>query len=304
MLNPYILTFVKVADCGSFSAACESLFLSKVSVMNQINALEKTVGVPLFQRTHQGVQLTDAGKSFYKNCIKIMRLSDNALQEARQAGGANRQIIRIGASMMRPCNDLIETLDAGGNANAEYIFHIVPFNDEADSLNTMLKSLGDKIDCFVSPCGSMELLMNYSFLPVSTCRCAIAMSRKNPLAKLEKLKLNDLHGQTLLLLKRGNSYVLDALRDDIIQNHPSIQIADAETYYDISSFNLCEQNGYMMETLGIWSGLHPSLKTTPVDWKYEMPYGIIYAKHPSEKVRRFIAAVAPKLENKATVPHT
>ncbi len=292
MLNPYIRTFITVADCGSFSAASEALFLTKVSVMNQINALEKTVGAPLFRRTHQGVQLTDAGKSFYKNCKKIMRLADNAIQEARQAGGSQRQIIRIGASMMRPCNALIEKLAAVANMQAEYLFHIVPFNDEADGLNAMLKSLGNKIDCFVSPCGSMELLMNYSFLPLTPCKCAIAMSRKHPLAKKDVLQMKDLHHQTLLLLKRGNSYVLDALRDDILQNHPSVHIEDAEKFYDISSFNLCEQNGYVMETLDIWSSLHPSLKTTPVKWEYEMPYGIIYAKQPSEKVKQFIAAVA------------
>ncbi len=297
MLNTYIHIFVTVADCGSFSAASERLFLSKVSVMNQINALEKTVGVPLFSRTRQGVLLTDAGKSFYKNCKKIMRLSANAIQEARQASGAG-QIIRIGASMMRPCNSLVEKLGADRNFHAEYLFHIVPFNDETDSLNTMLKSLGEKIDCFVSPCGSMELLMNYSFLPISTCKCAVAMSRKHPLANKEILELKDLHDQTLLLLKRGNSYVLDAMRDDIIQNHPSIHIEDADNFYDISSFNLCEQKGYIMETLEIWSALHPSLKTTPVQWRYEMPYGIIYAKRPSEKVKHFITAVSTKIGTK------
>ena len=72
MLNPYIKTFIKVAECGSFSSASEQLFVSKVSVMNQMNTLEASIGVRLFERTHQGIVLTDAGKSFQKNA-KIAR---------------------------------------------------------------------------------------------------------------------------------------------------------------------------------------------------------------------------------------
>ena len=43
-----------------------------------------------------------------------------------------------------------------------------------------------------------------------------------------------------------------------------------------------------METLDIWAKLHPSLKTVPVDWKYEIPYGVIYSKKPTDKVKHFI----------------
>lgn len=92
MLNPYIETFVQVADCGSFASAAENLYISKVSVMNQINALEKYVGVSLFNRTNHGVNLTDAGRSFYKNAKKMIRLANNAVVDAQQT----QNIIRIG----------------------------------------------------------------------------------------------------------------------------------------------------------------------------------------------------------------
>ena len=114
------------------------------------------------------------------------------------------------------------------------------------------------------------------------------MSKKHPLAKKETLRWKDLDGESLLLLKRGDSYILDEMRDDIVCNHPSINIIDFDGFYDISAFNLCEQQGYLMETLDMWVSLHPSLATIPVEWKYEIPYGIIYAKNPSETVKKFI----------------
>ena len=299
MLNPYIKAFLRAADCGSFSSAAEQLYISKVSVMNQINALEAHIGVPLFDRTHQGVSLTGAGKSFYKNAEAMVRLSEDSIREARRIGGAVSRTIRIGTSMMRPCNSLVELWENVDTASQEYQFNIVPFNDDADSLNAMLASIGDKIDCFVTPCGSMSMLMNYSFLPFDSCKCAIAMSKKHSLAKKESLRWEDLEGESLLLIKRGDSYVLDEMRDEIHRNHPSTKIVDFDGYYNLSAFNLCEQQGYLMETLDIWASLHPSLATIPVNWKYEMPYGIIYAKKPSDSIKTFIDDIT-----KATISYT
>ena len=296
MLHPSIKTFLKVADCGSFSAASEKLYVSKVSVMNQINALEAQIGVSLLERTNHGVTLTAAGKSLYDNGAKLLRLSEEAVREARHIGGAVSQTIRIGTSMMRPCNSLVELWERIHPDGQEYQFSIVPFNDDTDSLSAMLNALGNKIDCFVTPCGSMALTMNYSFLPFQACPCAVAMSKKHPFAKKAVLTWDDLDGESLLLIKCGESYIVDAIRDDIIREHPGIQVIDFDRYYDISTFNLCEQKGYLMETIGIWAGLHPSLVTIPVDWKYEMPYGILYAKKPSDVVKSFIDMIAKAIE--------
>ena len=292
MLNPYVKTFLKVADYGSFSSAANQLYISKVSVMNQINALEAHIGMSLFNRTHSGVSLTDAGRSFYQNAKTMVRLSENSIREARQIGGAASRTIRVGTSMMRPCNSLIKLWENAGVDNAEYQFSVVPFHDGADSLNAMLAAVGDTIDCFVTPCGSMSMLMNYSFLPLGSRKCAIAMSKKHPLSKKEILHWEDLEGESLLLVKRGESYVLDEMRDEIHRVHPSVQIVDFDGYYDLSAFNLCEQRGYLMETLDMWASLHPSLATIPVNWDYEMPYGIIYAKKPSDTVKTFIDVIS------------
>ncbi len=260
--------------------------------MNQINALEARVGVPLFKRTHQGVILTDAGKAFYKNSEKLIRVSENTIREVRKIGGTVSQNIRVGTSIMRPCNSLVELWESINTDNREYQFSIIPFNDDTGGLNVMASNLGETIDCFVTPCGSIHLLMNYNFLPLKSCKCAVAMSRKHPLSKKDILNWEDLDGQSLLLIRRGDSYVLDKMRDDIICNHSGINIVDFDGYYDISAFNLCEQQGYIMETLDIWSNLHSSLMTIPVNWVYEMPYGILYEKEPSDTVKSFIDIIS------------
>lgn len=289
MLNAYMKTFFEVVETGSFSSASEELFLSKVSVMNQINSLENLVGVPLLKRTNRGVMLTDAGQSFYRNARKIQNLSEAALEEARKIGGKNNHIIRIGTSMMRPCNKLVELWERTNSAHLQ--FNIVPFNDGTDSLNALLNSLGNKIDCFVTPCGSMKILMNYNFLPFSSCKYKIAMSKRHRLAQKEILQWTDIYNESLLLVTRGESYVVDEIRDEVARNHTKIKIIDFNGYYDATTFNMCEQMGYLMGTMDIWKNLHPSLVTIPVAWNYEMPYGIIYAKNPSKEVQDFIDVI-------------
>ncbi len=81
------------------------------------------------------------------------------------------------------------------------------------------------------------------------------------------------------------------MRDDILEKHPQIRITDTPNFYDTSVFNECEQMNCLMETLDIWADVHPSLVTLPVEWEYEVPYGIVYAKRPSGAVREFIDSI-------------
>lgn len=64
MFDGRLETFIKVAECGSFSKAAEDLFITPTAVMKQINALEKEISVTLFERTNHGLRLTKAGESY------------------------------------------------------------------------------------------------------------------------------------------------------------------------------------------------------------------------------------------------
>ena len=291
MLQPYVKTFLAVAKSGSFSAAAEVLYISKVSVMNQMNALERDAGVKLWERTSRGAVLTEAGQKMAEYAEKLNALADAAMRETREAGGLPAQTIRIGASMMRPSARLVELWDSIGGPKPEIQFDIVPFSDGRNGLFAMLKALGDTIDCFATPGGTTKLLMEYGFLPFGQCQCHVAMSKKHPLDKKKILRWEDLEGETLMLLKRGDSYVLDALRDEALRSHPSIHIIDFDGFYDISAFNLAIRKQYIMETLDLWENLHPSMVTLPVRWNYEMPNGIVYAKEPSGIVGTFLASI-------------
>ena len=85
MYHPLLDTFLAVADCGSFLKASEKLYISPTAVMKQMNQLERHIGLPLLVRTSQGVSLTAAGRSVYRDAGEIMKLSREALQRAYRA---------------------------------------------------------------------------------------------------------------------------------------------------------------------------------------------------------------------------
>lgn len=67
MYNPQIETFIRVADAGSFNKAAKELYITPTAVIKQINLLESSLDLVLFERIHRGLILTSAGKSLYQN---------------------------------------------------------------------------------------------------------------------------------------------------------------------------------------------------------------------------------------------
>jgi len=283
-----LITFITVADHGSFLKAAQELYTTPASIMNQMNKLEGLIGAKLIERTNQGTHLTAAGRSFYKDAQKIIEQSEQAIARTRQIANKEKQVIRIGTSILRPCKMLMDLWSEIDDGTLPVTIRIVPFDDNPISMEKMLETLGKEIDCFVAPCDSLTWKEKYNILVLKQGECCIAVPRKHRLAKKETLKWNDLDGENLMLLKRGDSPELNRLRDEIEAKHPNISILDIPHFYDTSIFNECEQTGCIMETLDIWKDVHPSIVTIPMEWDYKTYYGIIYAKQPSKAVRKFI----------------
>ena len=67
-------------------------------------------------------------------------------------------------------------------------------------------------------------------LEISREPICCAVSLQHPLAKKEILKISDLYGQNLLLMRRGWSHYVDVLREDLEKNHPRIRITEFNFY--------------------------------------------------------------------------
>ena len=120
----------------------------------------------------------------------------------------------------------------------------------------------------------------------------VAVSIHPRLAEKKKITLDDLAGENFMLMQRGWSYYGDRLRDDMIRNHPEINIVDFDLY-NVEAFNWCENENKNEVLLAFksWESVHPLIKIIPVEWDYTMPFGILHSKTPSDKVKRLIKAI-------------
>lgn len=288
MYNHNLDTFIQVADSGSFSKAGKVLFLSTVSVMNQINSLEKTIDVSLFERTNHGVILTAAGQSLYKDAKKMIRLAEDMTKRAQNASTASQYTIRIGTSPLRPCKTLLDLWAQVDDGSFPFRLKIVPFEDDLGVINQLLSSPGQIIDCFIGPCDSLYWKSTFCVEPLGYCNFCIAVSKKNPLSLKPMLTIDDLAGETLMLIKRGISPVFDKIRDKIESCQPGIQVVEMSNFYNTQVFNECDERGCLMVSLDTWKDVHPSVVTLPVDWNYQAPYGVIYVKDASKPFLDFL----------------
>ncbi|MGW0997718.1 transcriptional regulator CynR [Streptomyces sp. NPDC002520] len=75
-----------VADHGSFTRAAEDLRISQPTLSQQVRQLERTVGVPLLDRTGRGVRLTDAGETYAHHARRALRdlaAAERAVQDVQ-----------------------------------------------------------------------------------------------------------------------------------------------------------------------------------------------------------------------------
>ncbi|MFJ8917475.1 LysR family transcriptional regulator [Amycolatopsis sp. NPDC102389] len=89
--------FTAVAEQGGFTKAATMLFVSQPTLSQQIRALERELGVPLFLRAPDGVRLTAAGEIFYGHARAVLRMVDEAARATRRAG-AEPDVLRVGWS--------------------------------------------------------------------------------------------------------------------------------------------------------------------------------------------------------------
>ena len=88
-------TFVRVAERGNLSAVAREMSVGQSSITRHLRELEEALGVALLTRTTRRVLLTEEGGRYYANAIQILRLVDQASDEARSARGASAGIVRV-----------------------------------------------------------------------------------------------------------------------------------------------------------------------------------------------------------------
>lgn len=282
MYNPLLLTFIYVVETGSFSKAAKELYITPASVMKQMNALENQLDIKLVERTHRGIQLTKKGEKIYQKTKELIEDSEKFLNNIKDK---NTDIIRIGSSFLNPANELVDLWHNIPSLYENYRLRVVPYEDDHVHIMEVFQSIGTKFDFLIGSFNSKQIDIFTSYKILGFYNLCVAVPKTHSLAKKKRLEITDLYHERLLCVSGGDCLNIDDFRKDVQTLYPQIILEDVGYFYDLDTFNRCEEQGCLLLTLDVWNHIHPSLITLPVSWHYQMPYGLLYQKNPSKQVK-------------------
>ena len=101
-----LLAALTVARLGSFTRAAHELELSQPALSRQVQGLEKTLGVKVFERIGRAVRLTTAGEELVNRAGPLLEELSRVSSNLSAANGTTAGRVRLGASESVAVNSL------------------------------------------------------------------------------------------------------------------------------------------------------------------------------------------------------
>ncbi|MFJ3056510.1 LysR family transcriptional regulator [Herbaspirillum sp. NPDC087042] len=102
----HLTYFRTVAETLHFGRAAELLHISQPPLTRQIAALERELGAQLFDRSKRAIQLTAAGKYFYRDTTEIFKALERAKRNVSSSSTGKSGALKVGFMMSTAYNIL------------------------------------------------------------------------------------------------------------------------------------------------------------------------------------------------------
>jgi DNA-binding transcriptional LysR family regulator len=90
--------FLAVARHRNFTRAAEELHMAQPPLSQQMQQLERELGVTLFDRSARQVELTQAGEVLLAHAQRLLEMVDDLTTEVREVAGAQRGRVTLGVN--------------------------------------------------------------------------------------------------------------------------------------------------------------------------------------------------------------
>ena len=192
--------FISVAETLNFTKAAKRSFISQTAMTQQIKALEKTVGVPLFVRDKHHVELTNAGKAYLAEARIIVERSAEALRLARLASEGVSGEITIGYIRGYGSTDLDSVLRSFHSAYPGIKIKLI-----RENMSVLLEHLENgKCDIAFTVAPMQKKMYHYesfSHMYIKSYPVMVVLYNGHPLANKERLHYHDLEGEEFIMME-------------------------------------------------------------------------------------------------------
>lgn len=195
MLLRQIKYFIAIVEKGNFTEAAYSCGISQSAISQQIQTLEKDLGVQLLERKGRSFALTPAGDYFYSHARSLAGQADELVRETRRLGDDNELRLRIGYPISYGADELYKTVAWFSQVYPEVSISISRGNHEA--LYDMLRFSEADIILNDQRRAFSEEYENYELL---TCPMCIEIAENNQLSCKEEIEINELRSLPCILV--------------------------------------------------------------------------------------------------------
>jgi len=198
MADRRLQVFHTVARHLSFTKAAEALHMTQPAVTFQVRQLEEYFNTRLFDRTHNRISLTEAGRRVYEYADRIFDLYSEMENAVRELTGEISGLLIIGAS----------------TTIAEYMLPSLlgDFKNEYPDVNVRLKvantdGIVSMVENNIIDLGVVEAPVHNKNLAVEVCRMdqlVTIVPPKHPLAELDSMPINRLTEYPYICREEGS----------------------------------------------------------------------------------------------------
>lgn len=210
---------VALADTGHFGRAAERTFVSQPTLSAQLKKLEEFLGVKLIERQPKNVQLTEVGKQVVARARRMVTEGEEIIALARNntdplAGKLKVALIpTIGPYLLPRVMQKIR--------NALPKLGLMLYEHQTEALLNRLRDGEIDMGIIALPAAQDGFESRELYREAFT----VALPHSHPLSMKETIKVQDLKGQTLLLLEDGH-----CLRDQALEVCSRVDVREAEDF--------------------------------------------------------------------------
>ncbi len=192
----HLWSFLAVAEERHFGRAAKRLGISQPPLTEQIQALERSLGIRLFERSRRGATLTREGQAILPAVQRFAEQMSHLEGVVRAAKEGKKEFIVIGAITSAFYDVLPRILRAVAAELPEVTASFVELHT-ADAV-TMLQSgtVDVAVARLVRSVGSIRVV------PLVTDRLVVALSKDHPFAARTKIAIEDLANEPWIHIRR------------------------------------------------------------------------------------------------------
>jgi DNA-binding transcriptional LysR family regulator len=196
-----LIDLTRIADAGSFTAAAQALNISQPALSNSIAALERSLGVRLFERTHRGATLTDYGRVLYGYAQTLETVLARAAEEIEHKRSGFEGGLIVGATPVASAEIVPEAVARLMSEVPNASISIIDGVDD-DLIASLIRG---ELDLIVSPItvrAEFPEIEDEILLPDSF---AVVVRPDNARARLKSIRLQDMRDATWVMPNVGSS---------------------------------------------------------------------------------------------------